>query len=82
MHCAVQRMTMEKIRPEYEARGVTIMRVNVDTEREALGVSGIRRRSTLIALKGTRELGRAQWLNTEPAVAGFLDAMLASCDMK
>lgn len=80
--CAEQADVLEHLRQEHPAfaRAITFIDVDWDTWGESRMADGLRvtRRSTLIVLKGDREIGRLVAVTDEREIRRLLEAALAS----
>lgn len=72
--CKAQQKVLESIKDKPELAGVTVFKVDYDTQTDALAAFKVNRQSTIIAFKGATETARA----TGVTDAGAIEALIGT----
>lgn len=74
--CRAQKQAMDRLLPRDEFKGLTVFRLNFDTQKDAWKKFRVQRQSTLIAFRGRKEAGRSVAVTDSASIEQLLRASL------
>jgi thioredoxin 1 len=74
--CKAQQPILAELLASPKYAGLTVFRVDFDSQKDVLRALGVRQQSTLIVLKGGKEAGRSVGDTAKPSIAGLLEKSL------